>query len=78
MFEGVGVAMSVSPPATPGGRFIGATPGAPGPRGLPTPDFPGDGGRGCSFFNLRIPDGCGPRGVSVAGASAFCDAELCC
>ena len=54
MFDGVGVAISVSPPAVPLVRFGSTAPDAPGPtRGLPTPGLAGDGGRGCSFFIRR-------------------------
>ena len=78
MFDGVGVAMSVSPPATPFGRFGNAAPGAPGPpRVLPTPGL-GDGGRGCSFFIRRAPGVAGPRCVFSPPARAFADAVLCC
>lgn len=78
-FDGVGVAISVSPPAPPLVRFGSTAPDAPGPtRGLLTPGLAGDGGRGCSFFIRRAAGVCGPRGVSVPPASAFAEAELCC
>ena len=78
-FDGVGVAISVSPPAPPLVRFGSTAPDAPGPaRVLLTPGLAGDGGRGCSFFIRRAAGVCGPRGVSAPPASAFAEAVLCC